>query len=174
MPLGADTPIMRKLMTRSDLRASDPRLPYYVSKKTMIRRGGLTNKPKANKPKGGRCNSVRPTGCSGLSTRFGAGWTARNSLTDDVSELITFPPRRSGAAANAAGSEAEPRASGRRGFQSSDVLDQLLKTGPAPEIQADHLVGAERWLAAGPQADQEARDDCAVRLDLDPLAVRAE
>jgi hypothetical protein len=36
---------------------------------------------------------------------------------------------------NAAGSRAELQASGRRGFQSSELLDQLLKTGPATEIK---------------------------------------
>lgn len=39
------------------------------------------------------------------------------------------------------------------------------------EVEADHLVRAQRRLAAGPQADQEAGDDRAVRLNLDAILV---
>lgn len=50
----------------------------------------------------------------------------------------------------------------------------LLPSGPAHEVQADHLITAERRFPTCPQADQQAGDDRAIRLDLDPVAMRAQ
>ena len=51
---------------------------------------------------------------------------------------------------------------------------QFLFAGHAGQIKADHLVRPKCRLAAGPQADQHASDDRAIRLDLDPLLAAAE
>ena len=56
-------------------------------------------------------------------------------------------------------------------FQFREVCQQLLFTGHAKEVKADHLIGPLRRLAAGPQTDQQARDDRAIRLDLNPVLV---
>src|SRR5215472_13340727 len=54
------------------------------------------------------------------------------------------------------------------------MRDQLLQRGPALQVQAEHLEGPQRRLAAGPQMDQQAGDDRAVRLDLDGHRVGAQ
>ena len=59
-------------------------------------------------------------------------------------------------------------------FQFVEVRQQFRLRGQAAEVKANHLVGAERWLAPGPQADQQAGDDRAVRLNLDAVLVVAE
>ena len=51
---------------------------------------------------------------------------------------------------------------------------QFLFVGQAAEVKADHLVGPQRRLATGPQADQQAGDDRAVRLNLDAVLVVAQ
>ena len=59
-------------------------------------------------------------------------------------------------------------------FQFVDVGQQFFFARKATEVEADHLVGAQRRLATGPQADQEAGDDRAVRLNLDAIFVVAQ
>src|SRR5262245_30220775 len=46
--------------------------------------------------------------------------------------------------------------------------------GPTHEQVADHLLRPQRWLAARVQADQQAGDDGAVRLNLDAAPAVAE
>ena len=53
------------------------------------------------------------------------------------------------------------------------VRQQFVLLRQAEEVVADHLVGALRGLAAGPQADEHAGDDRTVRLDLDARRVVA-
>src|SRR5450755_3539434 len=54
-------------------------------------------------------------------------------------------------------------------FQFFDVSEQLLLTRQAGEVKANHLVGSQRRLLAGPQADQHAGNDRTVRLNLDAV-----
>ena len=60
------------------------------------------------------------------------------------------------------------------GFQFFEVRDELLFAGPALQVEADHFVGSQRRLAAGPEGQQQAGDDCAIRLNLDARAGRAQ
>lgn len=48
---------------------------------------------------------------------------------------------------------------------------QVLLVGQAEEVEADHLAGPLGWFAAGVEAQEQAGDDRAVGLDLDPLLV---
>ena len=50
----------------------------------------------------------------------------------------------------------------------------LLQGGPLLQVQAEHLEGPQGRLAAGPEVDQQAGDDCTVGLDLDAYRVRAQ
>ena len=50
----------------------------------------------------------------------------------------------------------------------------LLQGGPSLQVQAEHLEGPQRWLATGPEVDQQAGDDRAVGLDLDAHGVGAQ
>ena len=54
-------------------------------------------------------------------------------------------------------------------LQFGDVGQQFLFAGQAAEVEADHLVGPQRRLAARPEADQQAGDDRAVGLNLDAV-----
>ena len=60
------------------------------------------------------------------------------------------------------------------GLEFCEVRQQLLLVGPALQIEADHLVGPQGRLAAGPQGQQQARDDRTVGLDLDARPGRAQ
>ncbi len=51
------------------------------------------------------------------------------------------------------------------GLQLGDVSQQLLFAGQAAEVEAEHLKGPLGRLAAGPQTDQQAGDDCQVDLN---------
>lgn len=59
-------------------------------------------------------------------------------------------------------------------LQLLDVCQQLRFRRQTHEVVAHHLVGPPRRLAAGPQADQHARDDRAVRLDRDAVLIVAQ
>jgi hypothetical protein len=50
-------------------------------------------------------------------------------------------------------------------FQFGQVGQQFLLVGPADEVEADHLIGSLGWLLAGPQRDQQTRDNRTVRLN---------
>ena len=54
-------------------------------------------------------------------------------------------------------------------FYLSEVSCELLFTGQAAQVVADHLKGSLGCLAAGPEIDQQARDDRAVTLDFIPI-----
>jgi len=54
-------------------------------------------------------------------------------------------------------------------FQARQVGHQLVHAGHADQVPADHLIGPQRRLLARPQADQHARDDRTVRLNLDAV-----
>ena len=59
-------------------------------------------------------------------------------------------------------------------LQLRDVRQQLRFRRQTHKVVAHHLVGSPRRLAAGPQADQHARDDRAVRLDRDAVFIVAQ
>ena len=59
-------------------------------------------------------------------------------------------------------------------LQFFDVLHQLVLIGQTAEIEADHLVRAERTLLARPKGNQHAGNDRAVRLDLDAVLVMTQ
>ena len=59
-------------------------------------------------------------------------------------------------------------------FQFIQVTHQFVFAGPADEVETDHLVGAERRLAAGPQADQQAGDDGTIGLNLNAVLLAAQ
>ena len=50
---------------------------------------------------------------------------------------------------------------------------QFLEAGPAGEVVEHHFAGADVGPVAGPEGDQQAGDDGAVNLDLDPGRVVA-
>src|SRR5688572_25027497 len=60
------------------------------------------------------------------------------------------------------------------GFQFCQVRLDFVEIRPALEIEADHLIGPQRGLASGPQMDQQAGDDGAVSLNLNPHRIGAE
>ena len=43
------------------------------------------------------------------------------------------------------------------GLEFLDMSEQFLLVSPTSEVKADHLVGSQRRLAAGVEADQHAR-----------------
>ena len=51
---------------------------------------------------------------------------------------------------------------------------QFVCISPAHQVVAQHLVGPFGRLAAGPEVDQQAGDDRAVRLKLDPVRMMAQ
>ena len=59
-------------------------------------------------------------------------------------------------------------------FQFFDVRHQFVFAGHAAEVETDHLVSSQRWLLTRPQADQQAGDDRAVRLNFDSLGIVAQ
>src|SRR3981081_2901507 len=54
------------------------------------------------------------------------------------------------------------------------MRQQLLLVGPALEVEADHLEGPQRRLAARPESQQEAGDDGAIGLNLASPPGRAQ
>jgi len=71
-------------------------------------------------------------------------------------------------------STAADRGLGGVGLQLGNVGQQFLLVGKAGEVIANHLVGSQRRLAAGPEADQHAGDDRHVGLNLDAHRVLAQ
>src|ERR1700728_578284 len=59
-------------------------------------------------------------------------------------------------------------------FQLLKVSQQLVEFRDADEIPADHFVGAQGRLPAGPQADQHARDDRTIGLDFNAMPRAAQ
>ena len=51
---------------------------------------------------------------------------------------------------------------------------QFVGRGPVHHVEAEHLVCALRRFAAGPEGDEQAGDDGAVRLDFDAVLIVAE
>src|SRR5262245_42205447 len=50
----------------------------------------------------------------------------------------------------------------------------LVKFGPALQIEADHFIGAQGGLASSPKMNQQASNDGAVSLNLNPDRIGAE
>ena len=59
-------------------------------------------------------------------------------------------------------------------FELGHVSGDIVRRRPAHQQVAQHLVRAFRRLAARPERDQQAGDDRAVGLNLDPVLVVAE
>ena len=59
-------------------------------------------------------------------------------------------------------------------FELGEMGQQFGFGGPTHEKIAQHLVRAPRRFAAGPEADQQAGNDRAVGLDLDPARIVAQ
>ena len=59
-------------------------------------------------------------------------------------------------------------------FEFCNVSHQLLFVRQATEVETDHFAGSLGRLTTGPQSDQHAGDDRAVRLKLDAVLVVAE
>ena len=59
-------------------------------------------------------------------------------------------------------------------FKFFQMGQQFVFVGPTDQVVAQHLVRAFGRLAAGPEVDQQAGDDRAVRLNLDPVRVMAQ
>jgi hypothetical protein len=55
-----------------------------------------------------------------------------------------------------------------------EMSRQFLKSGPAGEVELNHLQSAFGWLASDPDADQEARDDGQIDLDGDTILAIGE
>ena len=54
------------------------------------------------------------------------------------------------------------------------VREEFVLSGPAREVEADHLVGAFRRFAAGVERNEKARDDRTVCLDLNADRIGAQ
>ena len=54
-------------------------------------------------------------------------------------------------------------------FEPVEVSEQFVVVGHTAEVPADHFVSPQSRLAAGPQADQHARDDRARHLKFDAV-----
>ena len=59
-------------------------------------------------------------------------------------------------------------------MQFGQMSQQFFLVSHAAEVPADHLVSSQRWLAAGPQTDQHARDDRAIDLHFDAVLRMAQ
>ena len=56
-------------------------------------------------------------------------------------------------------------------LQFFDVRDQFVLVNQSSEVETNHLVSAKRRLFAGPQCDQHARNDRALRLNFDAVLI---
>lgn len=54
-----------------------------------------------------------------------------------------------------------------------DVGQQFFFVRQPCEVETDHLIGSQRRLLAGPQRDQQARDDAQIRLNLNAIGTMA-
>ena len=59
-------------------------------------------------------------------------------------------------------------------FEFREVRQDFVFRGPTHQVVAQHLVGAFRRAAAGPEIDQQTGDDRAVGLNLDPVGVKTQ
>ena len=59
-------------------------------------------------------------------------------------------------------------------FEFFKMCEQLCFAREAAEVVAQHFKSSFGRLATGPQIDQQARNDCAVALDLDAVRSMAE